>query len=266
MIEPVSRRAALRQGALLAAGTVLAACSLPDGPSANRPTSTPAPTPTPTPTSDPTGATSTSRTLLVYFSRAGENYYYGGRRDLEVGNTEVLARMINELIDADVHRIEAADPYPEEYDATVQRNVREQGGDERPAIANPLDSISPYDTVLVGSPIWNVRPPMIMNTFAEGHDFGGLQIHPFVTHAVSGLGRTQDVYAAAFPGARIEPWSGRPGRRSHRPTQRRAGVAPPCGPDPLTDPTTRPERQEALMQTRKLGPWRYPRSATAVWG
>ena len=204
MIEPVSRRAALRQGALLAAGTVLAACSLPDGPSANRPTSTPtAPTPTPTPTSDPTGATSTSRTLLVYFSRAGENYYYGGRRDLEVGNTEVLARMINELIDADVHRIEAADPYPEEYDATVQRNVREQGGDERPAIANPLDSISPYDTVLVGSPIWNVRPPMIMNTFAEGHDFGGLQIHPFVTHAVSGLGRTQDVYAAAFPGARI---------------------------------------------------------------
>ena len=60
---------------------------------------TPAPTPTPTPTSDPTGATSTSRTLLAYFSRAGENYYYGGRRDLEVGNTEVLARMINELID-----------------------------------------------------------------------------------------------------------------------------------------------------------------------
>ena len=268
MIEPVSRRAALRQGALLAAGTVLAACSLPDGPSANRPTSTPtpAPTPTPTPTSDPTGATSTSRTLLVYFSRAGENYYYGGRRDLEVGNTEVLARMINELIDADVHRIEAADPYPEEYDATVQRNVREQGGDERPAIANPLDSISPYDTVLVGSPIWNVRPPMIMNTFAEGHDFGGLT-DPSLRHPCRQRSRPHSRRVRRrLPRCPDRPWSGRPGRRSHRPTQRRAGVAPPCGPDPLTDPTTRPERQEALMQTRKLGPWRYPRSATAVWG
>ena len=27
--------------------------------------------------------------------------------------------MINELIDCDVYRIEAADPYPDSYDATV---------------------------------------------------------------------------------------------------------------------------------------------------
>ena len=60
-----------------------------------------------------------SRTLLAFFSRAGENYYYGGRKDLQVGNTEALARMISELIDCDVHRIEAADPYPASYDATV---------------------------------------------------------------------------------------------------------------------------------------------------
>ena len=40
-------------------------------------------------------------------------------RHLEVGNTEVLARMISELIDCDLHRIDAADPYPDGYDATV---------------------------------------------------------------------------------------------------------------------------------------------------
>ena len=110
----------------------------------------------------------TGRILLAYFSRPGENYYYGGRRDLEVGNTEVLAEMIAELIDCDVFRIEAADPYPDGYDATVARNVTEQDADARPAIADPLASIDGYEQVLLGSPIWNVRPPMIMNTFADG--------------------------------------------------------------------------------------------------
>jgi flavodoxin len=57
------------------------------------------------------------RILLAYYSRAGENYYYGGRRILEVGNTEVLADMIRQLIGCDVYEIEAADPYPYSYDA-----------------------------------------------------------------------------------------------------------------------------------------------------
>jgi hypothetical protein len=43
--------------------------------------------------------------LLVHFSRPGEDYSSGGRTNLEVGNTEVLAGMIAELIDCDVHRI-----------------------------------------------------------------------------------------------------------------------------------------------------------------
>ena len=79
--------------------------------------------------------TTANRILLAYFSRPGENYYYGGRRNLKVGNTEVLARMIAELIDCTVHRIDATDPYPASYDATVDRNVREQNADARPAIA-----------------------------------------------------------------------------------------------------------------------------------
>ena len=45
--------------------------------------------------------------LLAYFSRPGENWWNGGRRDLEVGNTEVLARAIGARIDCDVHRIRA---------------------------------------------------------------------------------------------------------------------------------------------------------------
>lgn len=141
--------------------------------------------------------------LLAYFSRAGENYYYGGRRNLKVGNTEVLAQKISGLIGCDVYRIEPADPYSDDYAETVARNVREQDGDARPAIAGPLPSIDRYDMVLLGSPIWNVRAPMIMSTFAESLDVRGKTVVPFTTYAMSGLGSTARDYAASCPGATI---------------------------------------------------------------
>ncbi len=139
--------------------------------------------------------------LVVYFSRAGENYSYGDRIDLEVGNTAVLANKLSALIDCDVYEVEAAEPYSDSYDDTVYRNVREQDADARPAIANLIPSIDQYQTVLLGSPIWNVRPPMIMSTFAESFDFAGKLIHPFVTYAVSGLGSIEDTYGELLPTA-----------------------------------------------------------------
>jgi hypothetical protein len=52
--------------------------------------------------------------------------------------------MIRELTGCDVHRIEAADPYPEDYEATVERNTREQNSSARPAIANPLPDLETW--------------------------------------------------------------------------------------------------------------------------
>jgi hypothetical protein len=57
--------------------------------------------------------------------------------------------------------------------------------------------------VLLGSPIWNVRAPMIMSTFTEGLDFTGKTIHPFTTHAMSGLGTTERDYTASCPGTTL---------------------------------------------------------------
>ena len=114
-----------------------------------------APNPAPAPRPSAQGGT---RVLLAYFSRAGENYHYGGRRHLPVGNTEVLAGLIGARIGCDLHRIEAAVPYSDDYDDTVARNEREQDADARPPIANPLPDITRYDVVLLGSGLWNVRP------------------------------------------------------------------------------------------------------------
>jgi len=147
--------------------------------------------------------TAAPKVLVAYFSRAGENYYYGDRTWLEVGNTEVVAQIIAELIPCDLHRIKAAEPYADDYDETVERNVREQNADARPAIAYPLSTIEEYDVVLLGSGIWNVRAPMIMSTFTESHDFTGKTVHPFTTYAMSGLGTTERDYAETCAGATL---------------------------------------------------------------
>jgi flavodoxin len=180
MPDTMHRRAFLRLGLGGAAVGVLSACGAD------------------APRSDEAG-----RILLAYFSRPGENYWNGGRRNLKVGNTEVLAREISARLDCDVHRIEAADPYPADYDETVARNLDEQDADARPAIANELASIDEYDTILLASPIWNVRAPMIMSTFVERYDFAGKTVHPITTHAMSGLGTTPEDYARDCKGARI---------------------------------------------------------------
>ena len=188
-------RAAVAVGATGLA-SALAGCA-PDEPTALEASRPPIPKGT-----DVTETTGT-RTLLVYFSRPGENYYYGERIDLEVGNTQVAAEMIAGMIPVDTHRIEAADPYPDEYEATVERNVREQDADARPAISETPPSLDGYDTILLGSPIWNVQAPMIMRTFVESVDLTGKTIQPFVTYAVSGMGSARTDYQAMCPDSTV---------------------------------------------------------------
>jgi flavodoxin len=198
MPETMRRRSSLRLALAgvggAAVGVPLSACgadSAPDAP------------PDPTRSPEPAQAAGGGRVLLAYFSRPGENYWNGGRRNLKVGNTEVLARAIGARLDCDCTASKPPIPTPADYDATVQRNVREQDTDARPAIANPLASIDEYDTILLASPIWNVRAPMIMSTFTDRYDFAGKTVHPVTTYAMSGLGTTPEDYARECRGARI---------------------------------------------------------------
>jgi len=167
MSSPLNRRAVLIGSLAIGAGALIAGCgSPPPAPSATQPREEPA----------ADTVTTGSNVLLVYFSRAGGTYHYGDRINLDVGNTEVVANLMTAAITADVYRIEAAAPYPTDYDATVERNKREQDEDARPAIAGNIAAITGYDTVLLGSPIWNVRPPMIMRTFVDAVDLRGKTI------------------------------------------------------------------------------------------
>lgn len=145
-----------------------------------------------------------SGTLLVYFSRAGMNYAASGPVHTDVGNTAVVAGYIQDLVDCDVYEIEAAEPYPYEYEAATDQAQREKSANARPAIAAELPDLSGYDTLLVGSGVWWGDPPMIMHTFFEAVDTAGKTIVPFTTHAGSGLGSAVQTYRELCPEAAVE--------------------------------------------------------------
>lgn len=60
----------------------------------------------------------------------------------------------------------------------------------RPEIANTVENMTSYDTVIVGFPIWWGVAPRIIETFLESYDFSGKTILPFCTSGGSGVGRS----------------------------------------------------------------------------
>lgn len=57
--------------------------------------------------------------LVAYYSRAGENYFGGSYRKVEVGNTEKAANMVAKLTGGKLLRIEQAEPYSEHYQICI---------------------------------------------------------------------------------------------------------------------------------------------------
>ena len=108
------------------------------------------------------------------------------------GNTLRMAERVSELSGAEIYRIEAADPYPEDYDATADRAKQERDDGVCPAIANPIENWEDYDTVFMGYPIWWYELPMIVQGFVNDHDWSGKTIIPFNSHEGSGDGGTYD--------------------------------------------------------------------------
>ena len=182
----------LRVAITAAALCTLTACSAISGQSSSSAGADNATTPS-------AGSNTNVKSLVVYFSRAGENYWHGDRKNLKKGNTAVLAEEIAKQTDADVYEIVAADPYSDDYGATVARNVREEDEDSRPAIAHALPDLSRYQVVYLGSPVWNSTMPMIMKTFVEQAKWQGQQVRPFVTYAVSGMAGIDEEYQRLLP-------------------------------------------------------------------
>ena len=61
-----------------------------------------------------------ANSLVIYFSRSGENYFGGELKNIEKGNTEVIAEYIRDETSADLFKVEPAVEYPADYMECIQ--------------------------------------------------------------------------------------------------------------------------------------------------
>lgn len=110
------------------------------------------------------------------------------------GVTEKMAETLAEAAGADIYEIRPEVPYtPADLNWNNKKNrssVEMGNPDSHPRIADWIDGIERYDTVLIGFPIWWYTAPMIIKTFLESYDFSGKTVVPFATSGGSGLGKT----------------------------------------------------------------------------
>lgn len=145
-----------------------------------------------------------SKSLVIYFSRAGENYFGGELKNIEKGNTEVIAEYIQNETSADLFKVEPAVEYPDDYMKCIDVAQKEQNDDARPEIKEALTDISEYDIIFIGFPNWWGTLPMPMWTQLEQLDFTGKIVKPFVTHEGSGFGSSQNDLKKLCEGAEIK--------------------------------------------------------------
>ena len=116
------------------------------------------------------------------------------------GNTWPLAEAAAAYLNADLFRIEPAEPYTDadlNYNDSNCRANREMEDETcRPALAAAVENMEQYDTVLLGFPIWWGQPPRIVETFVENHDFAGKTVLCFCTSGSSGYGSSGEILSA----------------------------------------------------------------------
>lgn len=133
------------------------------------------------------------KSIVVFFSHAGENYSVG---NIEEGNTKLVADIICEQTGADRLEIICLKDYNMTYNALCDLAKEEQQKDELPDFTlmmngEPVEgtvNFDDYAIVYIGGPVWWGTYPQVMFSFFKQYDLNDKTILPFTTHEGSGLG------------------------------------------------------------------------------
>lgn len=126
------------------------------------------------------------KSIIIYFSRADENYFGGVKKYVEKGNTEVIAEYIKDIISADIFKVEPLEPYSADYMKCIDEAKVRTRTHNAPIKENVPD-LSYYEVIYIGSPVYWGGMPEELFTALKGLDYEGKIIRPFVTHEGSGL-------------------------------------------------------------------------------
>lgn len=121
------------------------------------------------------------KSLVIYFSRADENYAVGY---IDKGNTEYIAEYVSDIIGADLFKVEPLVPYSKDYNTCIQE--AKQRINNAP-IKERIRDISDYEVIYIMTPIyWGTYAPE-METAIKDLDFSRKTIRIVTTHEGSGL-------------------------------------------------------------------------------
>ena len=122
------------------------------------------------------------KVLVAYFS--------------ETGTTKIVAENLAKATGGDLYEIKPLKSYTNaDLDWTNDKSrssVEMKDHKSRPEMVSDDFSVSEYDTVFLGFPIWWYIAPTIVNTFLEKHDFSNKTIVLFATSGGSRFGKTVD--------------------------------------------------------------------------
>ena len=105
------------------------------------------------------------KSLVVFFSHAGDNYAVG---NIEVGNTKIVADYITEQTGAEQFEIVTHKYDGMAYTPLINLAKEETKKGELPEYEGDVD-MSGYDTVFIGGPVWWGTYPQVMFTFFKKH-------------------------------------------------------------------------------------------------
>lgn len=141
------------------------------------------------------------KNLIIYYSRAGQNYVNGIIKDLAKGNSEVVAEFVHKAVGGDIFKIETVKEYAEDYMICTEEAKRELHDHVRPELKQYLTDISQYDKVFVIGPCWWGTFPMPVYTQLERLDFSGKKVFLLMTHEGSGMGSCEHEMKRIMQGA-----------------------------------------------------------------
>ena len=153
------------------------------------------------------------KTLVVFFSRAGQNYFGGRIKNVEVGNTAVAAKLIQNFLDADELDLKMETPYSQDYRECVEQAKADMAENAFPELTNLPENIDAYDRIILGYPNYCGTIPRPVATFLSKYSFAGKKILPFCTNEGSGLGRSESDIKELCPDAEVT--AGMPVNGSH---------------------------------------------------
>jgi flavodoxin len=74
----------------------------------------------------------------------------------------------------------------------------------RPELANHVEDMDQYDTVILGYPNWWASIPMPVASFLEEYDFSSKTIYPFCSHGGGRFGQSLTAIAKLAPDADLK--------------------------------------------------------------